>query len=141
MLDFEQAGQIVVDCIRAVSHEVTVDITGSLDDNRISDTARKNNMLTLIVNSSNIGVPSQNHRINAGWFNAVDTDTIVTDVIAIVEEKATEIHTNLLEDFASMVAAHVTLNAKTDNKKKTLKPAKGNKTASKKSGRSNKNEK
>lgn len=107
MLDEQQASQIVVDCIRAVSHVPTVDFNGTLDDAGIVDTPRVNNVLTLIVNSTNIGVPSQQYRINAAWFQAVDTDTIVDDVVGIVRDKSTPVHANLMEDFASLIAGHV----------------------------------
>ncbi len=107
MLDEQEAGQIVVDCIRAVSHVPNVDITGTLDDAEISDTTRVNNMVTLIVNSKHIGVPSRQHRIDAGWFLGVDPDTAVLEVIGIVRDKSTPVLENPVEDFAALVASHL----------------------------------
>ena len=107
MLDEQEAAEIVVDCIRAVSHVPTVDITGTLDDAEISETARVNNMVTLIVNSKHIGVPSRQHRIDANWFLSVDSDTPVLEVIGIVADKATPVLENPLEDFAALVAHHL----------------------------------
>lgn len=107
MLDEQEAGQIVVDCIRAVSHVPSVDITGTLDDAEISDATRVNNMITLIVNSKHIGVPSRQHRIDADWFLGVDPDTAVLDVIGIVRTKSVPILDDPLEDFASLVARHL----------------------------------
>lgn len=107
MLDQQEASQIVVDCIRAVSHVPAVDPTGTLDDAEISDDTQLNNLVTLIVNSGHIGVSSRQHRINAGFFNGVDPDTAVSDVIGIVRNKSTPILANPLDDFASLVASHL----------------------------------
>jgi hypothetical protein len=107
MLDQQESAQIVVDCIRAVSHVPAVDPTGTLDDAELSDGTRVNNLITLIVNSSHIGVPSRQHRINAGWFNGVEPDTAVSDVIGIVRDKSTPVLANPLDDFASLVASHL----------------------------------
>ena len=107
MLDEQEAGQIVVDCIRAVSHVPNVDLTGTLDDAEISDGTRVNNLITLIVNSKHIGVPSRQHRINAEWFSGVDPDTTVLEVIGIVRDKSTPVLDNPLDDFASLVATHL----------------------------------
>ena len=107
MLNEQESGQIVVDCIRAVSHVSDVDLAGTLDDAEISDEARVNNMVTLIVNSKKIGVPSKSHRINAGFFNGVDPDTVVFEVIGIVRDKSLAVLEDPFEEFASRVAAHL----------------------------------
>ena len=107
MLDEQQASEIVVNCIRAVSHIPNVDFNGTLDDAGLIDPPRVNNMTTLIINSGSIGVPSQQHRINAAWFQDVDSETLVDDVVGIVRDRSTLVHSNLMEDFASLIAGHV----------------------------------
>jgi hypothetical protein len=107
MLNEQEAMQIVVDCIRAVSHVPEVDPTGTLDDAGIVDTPRVNNVITLIVHSKNIGVPSKQHRIDSSWFNAVDSDTAVLDLVDIVRDKSTPVLENHVEDFAALVAKHL----------------------------------
>jgi hypothetical protein len=107
MIDDQEATQIVVDCIRAVSHVPEVDLAGTLDDAEISDPTRVNNMVTLIVNSKHIGVPSRQHRISAQWFIGVDPDTAVFEVVGIVRDKSVPVLENPLEEFASLVADHL----------------------------------
>ena len=107
MLDEQQASQIVEDCIKQVSHVPKVDFTGSLDDAEISDSTRVNNMITLIVHSTSIGVPSQGHRISSAWFQGTDPDSIVDDVVGTVLKHATQVHDDVLEDFAALVAKHL----------------------------------
>ena len=107
MLDQQQSTQIVVNCIRAVSHVAQVDVTGTLDDAEIFDGTRVNNMVTLIVHSKEIGVPSEQHRIAAGFFNGVTPDTAVLEVIGIVRDNAIPVLDDPLEDFASRVAFHL----------------------------------
>jgi hypothetical protein len=124
MLNQQEAAQIVVDCIRAVSHVPDVDPAGTLDDAGVIDTPRVNNVVTLIVNSTNIGVPSRQHRINAGFFQGVDSDTVVFDVIDIVTSNATPVHSDPLEDFASLVAKHVVSHMESAGKGKSKKGAK-----------------
>jgi hypothetical protein len=138
MLDEEQASQIVVDCIRAVSHVSTVDLTGTLDDAGIVDSTRVNNMVTLIVNSKNIGVPSKQHRIDAGFFLGVDSSTAVFDVIDIVMDKSVAVSESPLEDFAALVAKHLAAHMAASTNKPNRKSAR--KTA-KKSARSSKGKK
>ena|SRR5215204_203204 len=127
MLDEQQASQIVVDCIRAVSHVPNVSFNGTLDDAGLIDGTRVNNMVTLIVNSNNIGVPSQQHRINVGWFQEVDSDTVVDDVVGIVRDRSTQIQASLVEDFASLVASHMAVQLATSTKKAKKKAKKGSK--------------
>ena len=88
MLNDEQAMQVVVDCIRSVSHVPNVDTTGSLDDAEISSDERVNNMVDLIVNDEEIGVPSKGQRISESEFENVDSDTIVNALINIVRDKS-----------------------------------------------------
>lgn len=107
MLDQQESAQIVVDCIRAVSHVPSVNINGTLDDAEISDDARVKNMVTLIVNSTQIGVPSRKHRVNAMFFAGVDPDTPVLTVVGIVRDKSVPVLDNPLDDFASLVASHL----------------------------------
>lgn len=107
MLDEQEAGQIVVDCIRAVSHVPNVDITGTLDDAEISNGNRVLNMVTLIVHSKQIGVPSRQHRIDSGWFLGTEPDTPILEVIGIVRDQSVPILDSALEDFAARVARHV----------------------------------
>jgi hypothetical protein len=120
MLDEEQASQIVSDCIKAVSHVHSVDFNGTLDDAGIVDIPRVNNMITLIVNSKHIGVPSQQHRIDATLFDDVDSDTVVDEVVGIVRDNSTPVHPDPVEDFASLVAKHLAahLDASTKKEKK-----------------------
>ena len=92
MLTDEQAGQIVTDCIRAVSHVTTVDTTGSLDDAEISDQTRINNLIDKIVTDDDIGVPSQEQTVDDSEFENVDTDTIVNALINIVRDKSVPIN-------------------------------------------------
>lgn len=107
MLDDHEATEIVVDCIRAVSHVPEVDLAGTLDDAEIFDAARVNNMVTLIVNSKHIGVPSRQHRIAAQFFIGVDPDTQVVEVVGIVRDKSVFVLENPLDEFASLVADHL----------------------------------
>jgi hypothetical protein len=107
MLNNHEATEIVVDCIRAVSHVPEVDLAGTLDDAEISDPARVNNMVTLIVNSKQIGVPSRQHRIAAQFFIGVDPDTPVVEVVGIVRDNSVPVLDNPLEEFASLVADHL----------------------------------
>jgi D-ribose pyranose/furanose isomerase RbsD len=86
MLNQPQASQIVIDCIRATSH-AHVQLAGTLDDAGIRDNTILG-MISLIVNDSSIGVPSQNHRIDAAFFQNIDTDTRVLEVIDIVRTKS-----------------------------------------------------
>jgi hypothetical protein len=109
MLNDEQAGKIVINCIRAVSGASIVSMTGSLRQAELIDSDRVIHMITLIVNSPNIGVPSEFHRIDEGWFQNVDPDTIVNAVINIVRDKASQIHANMMEDLASLVASKLAL--------------------------------
>ncbi len=108
MIDDQEATQIVADCIRAVSHVPEVDPAGTLDDAEISDASRVNNMVTLIVNSKHIGVPSRQHKISAQFFIGVDSDTAVSDVVGIVRDNSVPVLENPLEEFASLVADHLT---------------------------------
>jgi len=135
MLNQQQAAQIVVDCIRAVSHVPDVDLAGTLDNAGIIDTPRVNNMITLIVNSNAIGVPSRQHRINANFFLGVDSNTVVFAVIDIVTDHATPVHSDLLEDFASLVAKHLSDHLAPEAKSKIKQPKDGSK---KSSGKGNK---
>ena len=112
MLNDHDATEIVVNCIRAVSHVPEVDLTGTLDDAEISDETRVNNMVTLIVNDSVIGVPSRQHRISAQWFIGVDSDTAVVDVVAIVRKRSVPVLANAMEEFASLVADHLAMRLK-----------------------------
>jgi hypothetical protein len=86
MLDEEQATTIVVNCIRAVSHVQVVKVEGTLDDSQISDDTRVNNMITLIVNSPNIGVPSFGHSLDPQFFQGLGSDAGVSDVIDTVRD-------------------------------------------------------
>ena len=135
MLDEEQATAIVVDCIRAVSHVSVVDITKTLDDAQVSDGARVQNMITLIVNSNNIGVPSQRHRINSAFFQDVGPSTRVFGVIDIVMDKAVRVLDDPLEDLASMVARHLSDQMEGSAKKAGKKSARKSKGKAKKSGK------
>jgi hypothetical protein len=139
MLDEAQATAIVVDCIRAVSHVGVVDITRTLDDAQVSDSARVQNMNTLIVNSNNIGVPSQRHRINSAFLQNISPSSSVFSVIDIVKEKSVRIHDDPLEDLASMVARHLSVqmedSGKKTGKKSTKKSTKKSKSKAKKSGK------
>ena len=108
MLDEQQSSQIVVDCIRAVSHVPDVNLNGTLDDAGIVNTARVNNMITLIVNSTSIGVPSLQHRISANFFLGVGTSTVVDEVIGIVMDKSFPAPQHNTEEFALLVAEHFT---------------------------------
>lgn len=107
MLDEEAASEIVVNCIRAVSHVGSVDETGTLDDAGIVDSTRVVNMVTLIVNSKKIGVPSKKQRISASFFLGVDSSTPVFDVIDIVMDKSVELSVAPMEEFAALVAKHL----------------------------------
>lgn len=107
MIDDHEATEIVVNCIRAVSHIPEVDLAGTLDDAEISDPPRVNNMVTLIVNSKQIGVPSRQHRIAAQWFIGVAPDTPVVEVIVIVRDRSVPVLDNPFEEFASLVADHL----------------------------------
>ena len=91
MINQEESLQIVVDCIRAVSHIPVVDPTATLDDNGIVDTPRVNNLITLIVHSKNIGVPRKHHQIDGNFFNDVDSDTVVLNVVDTVRDKSTPV--------------------------------------------------
>jgi len=88
MLSDEQAIQVVVNCIRSVSHVTEVNTTGSLDDAEISTDERVNNLVDLIVNDDEIGVPSKGQRISESEFENVDSDTIVNALINIVRDKS-----------------------------------------------------
>lgn len=133
MLDEQEASQIVVDCIRAVSHVSSVDLGGTLDDAGIVDSTRVISMVTLIVNSKNIGVPSKKHRISASWFLGVSPSTAVFEVIDVVMDKSVPVSENLMEDFAVLVAKHLavhlspptTKSTKKSGKKSTKKSSKG----------------
>ena len=107
MLDEQQASEIVEECIKQVSHVPEVDFTNSLDVAEISDSTRVNNLITLIVHSPSIGVPSQNHRISSGWFKGIDPNTIVDEIVEIVMKHATPVHDDVLENFASLIAKHL----------------------------------
>jgi hypothetical protein len=138
MLSEQQASQIVEDCIRAISHVGGVSFTGTLDDAEISDGTRVNNMITLIVNSKKIGVPSESQRIDAGWFLGVSPSTVVDEVVGIVMSKSIPVSGNALEDFAAMVAKHLAPHIEPTKRavKKAAKKAtkKGAAKSSKKSG-------
>ena len=108
MLDEQQASQIVVDCIRAVSHVGTVSFNGTLDDADIIDTVRVNSVITLIVNSTSIGVPSLQHRISANFFLGVGASTVVDEVVGIVMDKSFPAPQHNTEEFALLVAEHLT---------------------------------
>lgn len=127
MLDEQQSAQIVVDCIRAVSHVPKVDLAGTLDGAGIIDAPGVNNVVTLIVNSKNIGVPSKQHRINAGFFQNVETGTAVFEVIDIVRDNSTPVHDDPMEDFASLVAKHLADRLAPSAKSKTKKSSKKSK--------------
>jgi len=88
MLTEEQASEIVEDCIRAVSHVDSVDFTKTLDVAEISDDKRVNRMVNKIVKSKKIGVPSRQHTIGVNFFNGVDPDTVVDQVVSIVRKGA-----------------------------------------------------
>jgi len=88
MLTDEDAIDVVVGCIRAVSGVQTVDTTGSLDDAEISNETRVNNLVDRVVNSNQIGVPSKGQRIEASQFENVDSDTIVNALINIVRNQS-----------------------------------------------------
>lgn len=138
MLDEQQSSQIVVDCIRAVSHVPDVDLNGTLDDAGIVNTARVNNMVTLIVNSTSIGVPSLQHRISANFFLGVGTSTVVDEVIGIVMDKSFPAPQHNTEEFALLVAEHLTsrFGPKVGRRgKASKKGAAGSKGGTKKSGK------
>ena len=107
MLDEESATQIVVDCIRATSGVGEVDVAGTLDDSGISDSTRVVNMVSLIVHSKKIGVPSKKQRISSSWFLGVDPSTPVFDVIDIVMDKSVEDSEAPMEEFAALIAKHL----------------------------------
>jgi hypothetical protein len=88
MLTDEQATEVVVDCIRSVSHVEIVDTTGSLDDSEISTDERVNEVINLIVTDPKIGVPSKGQCIDASEFENVDTDTVVNDLINTVRDNS-----------------------------------------------------
>jgi CHASE2 domain-containing sensor protein len=139
MLNQQQAAQIALDCIRAVSHVPDVNLAGTLDDAGIIDAARVNNVVTLIVNSPNIGVPSEQHRISAGFFNGVGSDAVVFQVIDIIRDNSVPVHPDPLEEFASLVARHLADRMKPAAKSSAGKGAKkssGAKKAKKGSGKS-----
>jgi hypothetical protein len=96
------------------------------------------NMVTLIVNSQSIGVPSEFHRIDAGWFQGVDPDTIVDAVINIVRDKASAIHTDMMEDLAALVAAKLAFHLTPTVEKAMASTPKTKKQTSKKSKESDK---
>lgn len=90
MLNQPQAIKIVGDCIRETSGVPEVQLGGTLDDASIrSDTIL--GFISRIVNSSEIGVPSQNHRIDEGFFQNIDTDARVLEVVDIVRTKSTPV--------------------------------------------------
>jgi hypothetical protein len=124
MLDQPSASEIVVNCIRAVSHVPTVDESGTLDDAGISDTARVTNMVTLIVNSKQIGVPSKKQRISASFFLGVDPSTPVFDVEDIVMDKSVEVSDAPMDEFAALVAKHLANHMAPSKKKATKKSTK-----------------
>jgi hypothetical protein len=65
-----------------------VDGTGSLDDAEIVDQTRVNNVVDLIVNNDQIGVPSKGQAIDASSLAGVSPDTIVADLINTVRDKS-----------------------------------------------------
>jgi hypothetical protein len=90
MLNQPQSIQIVVACIRTTSGVPQVDLGGTLDDASIrSDTIV--GLISRIVNSAEIGVPSQGHRIDVGFLQNIDTDTRVLEVVDIVRTKSTPV--------------------------------------------------
>lgn len=135
MLDEQSATEIVVNCIRAVSHVPEVDLTGTLDDAGISDSSRVTNMVTLIVNSKKIGVPSKKQRIGASWFLGIDSSSPVFDVIDIVMDKSVEVSEAPMEEFAALVAKHLAVHltpVKTRSTRSTSKSVKKKSPSTKK---------
>lgn len=106
-MESEKAGKIVVNCIRAVSHVKRVSTTKTLAEAEVHNQNRVDNVVTLIVHSDKIGVPSEGYRISSTQFNNVSPDTIVKDLIKTVREKSIEAHPNPVEDFAALVASHM----------------------------------
>lgn len=90
MLTQPQAIQIVGGCIRATSGVPEVELGGTLDDAGIR-TETLLGLISRIVNASDIGVPSQGHRIDVGFLQNIDTDTRVLEVVDIVRTKSTPI--------------------------------------------------
>jgi hypothetical protein len=86
MLNQPQATQIVLDCIRATSH-VHVALAGSLAEAGIRDQTILG-LVSLIVNDATIGVPSRQHQIDAAWFQGIDPDGRVLEVVDIVRTKS-----------------------------------------------------
>lgn len=134
MLNDEQAIKIVGDCIRAVSHIDIVDTTASLDENEISDSLRINNLITLIVNSNAIGVPSVFHRISPSVLSDVSSDTIVNELIDTVRDESTEVQVNFIEELASLMSTHLLKHLQINSNKKDSKSSKTLKASHKKSG-------
>jgi hypothetical protein len=135
MLDEEQASAIVVDCIRAVSHVDVVDLKKTLDDAQVSESGRVQNMITLIVNSTNIGVPSRRHRINSAFLQEVGPSSRGFSVVDIIMDKSVPVLDDPLEDLASMVARHLSHQSETATKKKRKQKPKKSKGAAKKAGK------
>lgn len=88
MLNDEQAGRIVLDCIRATSHIDTVVSAGSLDAAEISNQSRVNDLIRLIVTDDEIGVPSQHYAIDVSDFQNVHPETNVNTLINIVRDRS-----------------------------------------------------
>jgi hypothetical protein len=87
MLSQPQSIQIVVGCIRATSGVPEVAVGGTLDDAGIR-TETLLGLISRIVNSAEIGVPSQNHRVAVGFFQNIDTDARVLEVVDIVRTRS-----------------------------------------------------
>lgn len=109
MLDEQQASQVVVDCIRAVSHVGTVSFNGTLDDADIFDATRVTNVITLIAHDAGIGVPSLHHRIADNFFLGVGPGTVVDDVVGIVRDKSVPVPQQPADELVKMLAEHLTL--------------------------------
>lgn len=109
MLSDEESIQIVVDCIRAVSHVDEVDINGTLEAAEIFDADRVNSFITLVVHDKRVGVLSRLHRISSAWFRKTGPSTAVNECITIVRDRSIEVRSSFMEDFASMVANHLRL--------------------------------
>lgn len=90
MLTEGQSIAIVTNCIRAISKVPKVDLTGTLDDAEITEGKRVNRLVNKIV-TGKIGVKSESHDIDVDFFNAVDPDTIVDDLVVIVRDNATPV--------------------------------------------------
>lgn len=131
MLSDEESIQIVVDCIRAVSHADEVDINGTLEAAEIFDADRVNSFITLVVHDRSIGVLSRLHRISSAWFRKTGPSTAVNECISIVRDRSIEVRSSFTEDFASMVANHLRLQLQDPDVDPTVSPktkAKGQKT-------------